>query len=168
MITFGSHNCNFQILHKLVITDHKALTIEFLDDRKRKFERVKEIIEPYNISNNKIDDISNRLVDVFKSEIPEVKFSRLLNDNNFNFKTIRRKFKFRSNQIKKIANIIKEMQKKVDIVGLRKLIHRHKTVNLHIFLKNLQELRIKNNVKEYFLRLRFYTYINRNTDVLKI
>ena len=39
---------------------------------------------------------------------------------------------------------------------------------LHVFLKNVQELRIKNNVKEYFLRLRFYTYINRNTDILKI
>ena len=37
-----------------------------------------------------------------------------------------------------------------------------------MFLKNVQELRIKNNVKEYFLRLRFYTYINRNTDILKI
>ena len=39
------------------------------------------------------------------------------------------------------------------------LIHRHKTENWHIFLKNLQELRIKNNVKE--------SYINRNTDILK-
>ena len=36
-----------------------------------------------------------------------------------------------------------------------------------IILKELQELRVKNNVKEYFLRLRFYTYINKNTDVLK-
>ena len=90
MITFGIHNCNFQILNKLVITDHKALTIEFLYDKKRKFDRVKEIIEPYNIGNNKIDDINNRLVDVFKSEISEVKLLRLLHDNKFNFKTIRR------------------------------------------------------------------------------
>jgi hypothetical protein len=59
------------------------------------------------------------------------------------------------------------MQKKGDFIGLKKLIHRHKTENWHIFLKKLQELRIKNNVKEYFLRLRFYTFINRNTDVLK-
>ena len=41
------------------------------------------------------------------------------------------------------------MEKKGDIYGLRKLIHRHKTENWHIFLKNLQELRIKNKVKEY-------------------
>ena len=31
MITFGMDNCNFLILHKLVITDHKALSFEFLD-----------------------------------------------------------------------------------------------------------------------------------------
>ena len=55
-----------------------------------------------------------------------------------NFTTRRRKFKFRSNQIKKIINIIKEMQKKGDIFGLRILIHRHKTENWHIFLKYLQ------------------------------
>ena len=44
LITFGIDNCNFQILHKLVITEHKVLSIEFLDDRKRKLDRVKELI----------------------------------------------------------------------------------------------------------------------------
>ena len=60
MITFGIDNINFQILNKLVITDHKALSIEFLDDRKRKLDRVKELIEPYNIANHKIEEITNR------------------------------------------------------------------------------------------------------------
>ena len=78
-------NLNFNILKKLVITDHRALSIEFLEDKKRKLDRVKEIIEPYNIANNKIDDISNKLIDVFKSEVPEVKLLRLLHDNKFNF-----------------------------------------------------------------------------------
>ena len=31
LINFGIDDCNFQILHKLEITDHKALSIEFLD-----------------------------------------------------------------------------------------------------------------------------------------
>ena len=110
MITYGIDNLCFNILDKLVITDHRALSIEFLEDKKRKLDRVKEIIEPYNIANNKIDDISNKLIDVFKSEVPEVKLLRLLHDNKFNFKTRRRKFKFRSNQIKKIIEVIKEMQ----------------------------------------------------------
>ena len=34
-------------------------------------------------------------------------------------------------------------------------------------MEKLKELRIKNNVKEYFLKMRFYTFINKNTDILK-
>ena len=69
--------------------------------KKRKLDIVKEIIETYNIVNNKIDDINNKLIEVFKSKLPQVKLWRLLPDNKFNFKTRRRKFKFRSNNIKK-------------------------------------------------------------------
>ena len=42
MIIFGIDNYNFQILHKLGITEHKALIIEFLNNRKRKLDRVEE------------------------------------------------------------------------------------------------------------------------------
>ena len=49
MITYGIDNLNFNILKKLVTTDHRALSIDFLEDKKRKLDRVKEIIEPYNI-----------------------------------------------------------------------------------------------------------------------
>ncbi len=101
LITFGIDNCNFQILHKLVITEHKVLSIEFLDDRKRKLDRFKELIEPYTIATH-IEEITNRLVEVFNSEIAEVKLLRLLHDNKFNYKTKNRKFKFRTNNIKGI------------------------------------------------------------------
>ena len=65
MITYGIDNLYFNILNKLVITDHRALSIEFFDDKVRKLDRIKDIIESYNIANNKIDDISNK--NVFKS-----------------------------------------------------------------------------------------------------
>ena len=48
--------------------------------KKRKLDRFKEIIDSYNIANNKIDDISNKLIKVFKSEVFEVIY-----DNKFNF-----------------------------------------------------------------------------------
>ena len=97
MITYGIDKLCFNILDKLVITVHRALSIEFLEDKKRKLVRVKEIFEPYIIANNKIDDISNKLIDVFKSEVPEVKLLRLLYYNKLNFKTRRRKFRSLSN-----------------------------------------------------------------------
>ena len=53
---------------------------------------------------------------------------------NLIIKQKKRKFKFRT--IKGIIKVIKEMEKKGDIVGLRKLIHRYKSENWHVFLKN--------------------------------
>ena len=35
------------------------------------------------------------------------------------------------------------------------------------FFKRTKNPRVKINVKEYFLRLRFFTYINKNTEILK-
>ncbi len=93
MITFGIDNCNFQILHKLVITEHKTLSIEFLDNRKRKLDRIKELMESYSITTHRIEEITYRLVEVLNSEIAEIKLLRLLDDNKFNFKTNNRKLK---------------------------------------------------------------------------
>jgi len=54
------------------------------------------------------------------------------------------------------------------MIQKKKVIHRHLSDNWNTFLEKLKELRIKNNVKEYFLKLRFYTFINKNTDIKKI
>ena len=87
MITFGIDNVMLKYY------------IEFLDDRKRKLDRFKELIEPYTIATH-IEEITNRLVEVFNSEIAEVKLLRLLHDNKFNYKTKNRKFKFRLKLLK--------------------------------------------------------------------
>ncbi len=51
-----------------------------------------------------LEEIINRLVEIFNSEIGEVKLLRLLYDNKFNYKTKNRKFKFRTNNIKGIGD----------------------------------------------------------------
>ena len=67
----------------------------------------------------------------------------------------------------KLKKQLKELQKLKDYETIKKIINKHINENWNIFLKELQNLRIQNNVKEYFLRLRFYTFINKNTDILK-
>ena len=47
-------------MDKLVLSDHKALSYEFIEDNKFKLDRIKEIIEPYIIAQIKIDDINNK------------------------------------------------------------------------------------------------------------
>ena len=70
-------------------------------------------------------------------------------------------------KIKDIIKNVKELQKKGDYYAINKIIKRHRVEKWELFLKELYELRVANNVKEYFLRLKFYTYINKNTDILK-
>ena len=48
-------------MDKLVLSDHKAISFEFLEDNKFKLDRIKEIIEPYTIGQIKIDDIIYKL-----------------------------------------------------------------------------------------------------------
>ena len=167
IITYGIEFSEFIIRDKLVITDHNALEFNFLEEENRKLCRRKEIIEPYIRVNNKVEEIKDKLIEVFKSEVPEIKLLRLIHDNKYTYKAIKRKFKFRTNMIKDIVNNIKELQKKGNFKKKKKKIHRHRTENWELFLNELYELKIKNNIKEYFLRLRFYTVINKNNNILK-
>ena len=50
------------------------------------------------------------------------------------------------------------MQKKGDFNELKKLIHKHKTENWYVFLKYLQELRIKNCKRILFKIKILYLY----------
>ena len=167
MITYGIDNISFDIKDNLVYTDHKCLELIYLEDENRKLNRIKETIEPYIRVYKKSDEIKNELIEVFKSEVPEIKLLRLIHDNKFKYKVIKKKFTFRTNLIKEISKQIKELQKKGDYYAINKIIKRHRTEKWELFLKELYELRVANNVKEYFLRLKFYTYINKNTDILK-
>ena len=161
MITYGIDNLNFDIKDNLVYTDHKCLELIFLEDENRKLNRIKEMIEPYIRAYKKSDDIKNELIEIFKKDIPEIKLLRLIHDNKYKYKAIKKKFKFRTNLIKDIIKNVKELQKKGDYYALSKIIKRHRTEKWELFLKELYELRVANNVKEYFLRLKFYTYINK-------
>ena len=108
-----------------------------------------------------------KIKDAFLNDITEIKIKKLIHDNTYNYKTKIRKFKFNTNKIEKIAEKIKELQKLNDNDTIKKIIHKHLSENWNTFLEKLKELKIKNNVKEYFLKMRFYTFINKNTDILK-
>ena len=158
-ITYGLDNVDFSIIDKLVLSDHKTLSLQFFEDKNLKLERMKEIIEPYSIAQNKIDEITERLKDAFNNDITEIKIKKLIHDNNHNYKAKIKKLK--------IAEKIKEYQKLNDYETIKKIIHKHLSDNWNTFFEKLNELRIKNNVKEYFQKMRFYTFINKNIDVLK-
>ena len=122
-------------MDKLVISDHKAISFEFIEDNKFKLDRIKEIIEPYNIAQIKIDDISNKLKDAFLNDLTEIKIKKIINNNKHEYKPKIRKIKFKTNRIKKIVEKIKELQKLKDYNTIKKIINRHINENWNIFLK---------------------------------
>ena len=73
-------------MDKLVLSDHKAISFEFLEDNKFKLDRIKEIIEPYAIAQIKIDGISNKLKDAFLNDLKEIKIKKIINDNKHEYK----------------------------------------------------------------------------------
>ena len=120
IITYGIDLGNFEVREKLVNTDHNALEYAFFEDETKKLCRIKETIEPFIRVSKKSEEIKDKLIEVFKSDVPEIKLLRLIHDNKYTYKTIKRKFQFRTNMIKDIVNNIKELQKKVIFIQYQK------------------------------------------------
>ena len=77
-----------------------------------------------------------------------------------------KKFKFNSNIICNISQNIKELQNDKKYDEIKSIIHKIKIDNWKKFLEELVKLKVSNNVKEYFLRMKLYTYIGRNVSIL--
>ena len=109
---------------------------------------------------------TKKLIDIFNKEIPEVGILKLIHDNSHEFKPRNKKIKFNSNIIRNISQKIKELQNNKKYDEIRSIIHIIKIDNWKNFWEELVKLKVSNNVKEYFLRMKFYTDIGRNISIL--
>ena len=105
-------------------------------------------------------------MDIFNEEIPEVGILKLIHDNSHEFKPRNKKIKFNSNIIHNISQKIKETHNYKKYDEIKFIMHKIKIDNWKNFLEELVKLKVSNNVKEYFLRMKFYTDIGRNVSIL--
>ena len=159
-------NGNLFINNSPCITDHRILLFEINNNTNFKIERIKDILEPYEIAKINKDNITKKLIDIFNKDIPEIGIIRLIHDNYHEFKPRNKKIKFNTNIIRNVSEKIKELQKDKKFDEIRTMIHRIKIDNWKQFLEELVKLKVSNNVKEYFLRMKFYTDISRNVSIL--
>ena len=148
------------------ITDHRILLFEINNNTNFKIERIMDTLEPYEIAKINKDKITKKLIDIFNEETPEVGILKLIHDNSHEFKPRNKKIKFNSNIIRNISQKIKELQNDKKYDEIRTIIHKIKIDNWKKFLEELVKLKVSNNVKEYFLRMKFYTDIGRNVSIL--
>ena len=91
------------------ITNHRILLFEINNNTTFKIERIMDTLEPYEIAKINKDKITNKLIDIFNGEIPEVGIKRLIHDNSHEFKPRNKKIKFNLNIIHKVSQKIKEL-----------------------------------------------------------
>ena len=125
-----------------------------------------DTLEPYEIPKINKDKITKKLIDIFNEETPEVGILKLIHDNSHEFKLRNKKIKFNSNIIRNISQQIKELKNDKKYDEIRSIIHKIKIDSWKNFLEELVKLKVNNNVKEYFLRMKFYTDMGRNVSIL--
>ena len=87
MIDFISNiNGNLFLSNSPCITDHRIILFEINNNTNFKIERITDTLEPYEIAKINKDKITNKLIDIFNGEIPEVGIKRLIHDNSHEFK----------------------------------------------------------------------------------
>lgn len=85
---------------------------------------------------------------------------------------MRRRYKTRVVKPNNVFNINEKIRQALadstmDWKRLERLIRRVRTEEYTAFLEKIEELRMTRKHKEYFLKMRFYTQINANVDILK-
>ena len=79
-------NGNLFISNSPCITDHRILLFEINNNANFKIERIKDILEPYEIAKINKDNITKKLIDIFDKEVPEIGIIKLIHDNYHEFK----------------------------------------------------------------------------------
>ena len=166
MITHGIENVKMTIKNNFVNSDHMSLEMIIDKDELKELQHNKEIVDPIVMVRKKSEGIAELLREAIMSESPMKQILQLINDLRIIIKPKCRKPRNIFNFANKIANDLMEEEKKGSYESIRVLVSRAKKTEWNSFLGKLQDMRVKNNVKEYFLKMRFYTELNRNVDIV--
>lgn len=165
-VTLGIESAVTNILKPIGRSDH--MTIEMVCDLKELniMEPKQELRYNFNTAKKDAEEIKDELMKIVcgESAVPNlVNYIKLLR-NKYKPKTKKKRHIFQLNE--KVRNYV-STTKEQSWKGLARLISKCSNEDYHSFMSKFEELRLNNNTKEYFLRLRFYSEINKKTDVLR-
>ncbi len=147
-------------------SDHLTLQLTLSQDEIGTIQLRKDM--RYNFSKCKKDSekIKSDLLTALSSKSPVPNLRNLI-------KQMRDKYKARLTKKKNIFQVnpkIKEylsQETKQSWDRLTKIIGNSTNEEYHTFMAKFEDLKLNNNMKEYFLRLRFYSDLGKRTDLLK-
>jgi hypothetical protein len=166
MITYGCVTSEVEILDPIGHSDHK--TLRLLVDKE------KSLLKPYirRVCTNVMTKIRNDGLKNHEGLVRAILSHDPLSSLLHHISDLRRAYKPRVITPVNIFNVNEKIKSaleegKVDWKRLNRLIRRIKTEEYSAFLEGIEGLKMNRNNREYFLKIRFYTHINANTDILR-
>lgn len=167
MITVNIESDDFDIEKPIGNSDHWMLHLALTEKDFGQLNPVKEL--RYNFSKAKEDakEIKENLVKALEQSNKIQAVVDLVRD-------LRKKYRPRCKKVsknvtfrEKVTNIINDesIKNKWDILG--KTIRKLSNEEYNNFMCDIEKLNLKRNWKEYFLKLRFYSEINRSSEIMK-
>jgi hypothetical protein len=168
IIQYGIDIEEFNIRKPIGTSDHWTLEARMnKNEIDRKIVVNKEIIESFNKAKGEVNIIAKLMKDAIKDDDRKKKVVELLTGFS-------KKYKMRVRRPMNIYNMTERIRKQLLEGKTEKAFREMKRIcrnankeQYSIFLTHLEEMKIQRRMKEYFMRLRFYTEIDKNTDILK-
>ena len=167
MITLNLEDTEMEIIKPPGHSDHLAIKMVFSNYSTGPPTIRKEL----SINYGKIKEDAEKIKDDLKS-VFEMKGSLASNLTNFiklQARIYKKRVKKQRNEFfihNKIKNYL-ESSKKIDYVYLKKMINRCSQDSYGLFLAQFEKLKTERKVKEYYSKLRFYSDLNKRTEIIK-
>ena len=148
----------FSIHEPLGNSDHRAIRLELRDEEMR-IKRCDLRVFSFNRIWKDCVDISEKLLDSVKRNDPVAGIADLVTE-------LGKKYPPRAMKVKSHFKVVERLKGMKDWEAIRRLLKSCSTENFLQFLACFETLKATRRDKEYFVRLRFYSELNKNTDTL--
>ena len=158
-ITYGVEGADMEIQKPIGFSDHWTVVLK-IDNRLAKLQLKRELVQDFSKPKKDYKEILEAVLKTTSAE----SLMRTVND-------LRVKYKPRVRKVKSVYTLRKTVKeallRKDKWEMFNKICRKANNDDYRAFMGSLKDLDMENRYKEYFHRIRFYTEISRNQDILK-
>jgi hypothetical protein len=167
-VSYGVTTDELNIRKPIGSSDHWTLELRIKkEELEGKIILNKQLIESFSKAKGEVKNIKDRLKEALKGDRKKEKLLDLIDELNDKYKMRVRRPKNIYVMGERIRKQLLDGKKDKAFREMKRICRNASKEEYSIFLEQLEELRINRRTKEYFHRLRFYTDIDKNTDILK-
>ena len=162
-VTAGIGSCKFEICKPIAKSDHMSLKLEVPNSELGSLIVKKELRYDFNGPKNDSADIAKKLLEIFTEPDKLKKMTCLVSE-------LRAKYKPKCKKVKKCFTFKENVERLVDQKAGWKVfgdaIRKISNEEYSNFMLEIAGLKIKRNLKEYFVKMRFYSEMSKSASTL--